>query len=137
MNAGLRLLVRGFPPLKPRLERRKTVKKDSRKNYVQIRLNDEEKSALDRKFQLSGSQSKSRFIRLMILEGIIVHFDEEKFNKMVRDFTKAGSNINQIAVRVNSTGNIYADDVNQIRKEVEDLWRQLRYFQSQLQKLKP
>jgi hypothetical protein len=41
---------------------RKTVKKDSRKNYVQIRLNDEEKSALDRKFQLSGSQSKSRFI---------------------------------------------------------------------------
>jgi len=113
------------------------VKKDSRKNYVQIRLNDEEKSALDRKFQLSGSQSKSRFIRLMILEGIIVHFDEEKFNKMVRDFTKAGSNINQIAMRVNSTGNIYADDVNQIRKEVEDLWRQLRYFQSQLQKLKP
>ncbi len=113
------------------------MKKDSRKNYVQIRLNDEEKSALDRKFQLSGSQSKSRFIRLMILEGIIVHFDEEKFNKMVRDFTKAGSNINQIAVRVNSTGNIYADDVTQIRKEVEDLWRQLRYFQSQLQKLKP
>lgn len=113
------------------------MKKDSRKNYVQIRLNDEEKSALDRKFQLSGSQSKSRFIRLMILEGIIVHFDEEKFNKMVRDFTKAGSNINQIAMRVNSTGNIYADDVNQIRKEVEDLWRQLRYFQSQLQKLKP
>ena len=113
------------------------MKKDSRKNYVQIRLNDEEKSALDRKFQLSGSQSKSRFIRLMILEGIIVHFDEEKFNKMVRDFTKAGSNINQIAMRVNSTGNIYADDVNQIRKEVEDLWQQLRYFQSQLQKLKP
>lgn len=113
------------------------MKKDSRKNYVQIRLNDEEKSALDRKFQLSGSQSKSRFIRLMILEGIIVHFDEEKFNKMARDFTKAGSNINQIAMRVNSTGNIYADDVNQIRKEVEDLWRQLRYFQSQLQKLKP
>ena len=59
------------------------MKKDSRKNYVQIRLNDEEKSALDRKFQLSGSQSKSRFIRLMILEGIIVHFDEEKFNKIV------------------------------------------------------
>lgn len=113
------------------------MKKDSRKNYVQIRLNDEEKSALDRKFQLSGSQSKSRFIRLMILEGIIVHFDEEKFNKMVRDFTKAGSNINQIAMRVNSTGNIYADDVNQIREEVENLWRQLRYFQSQLQKLKP
>ena len=113
------------------------MKKDSRKNYVQIRLNDEEKSALDRKFQLSGSQSKSRFIRLMILEGIIVHFDEEKFNKMVRDFTKAGSNINQIAVRVNSTGNIYADDVNQIREEVENLWRQLRYFQLQLQKLKP
>ena len=137
MNAGLHLLVKGFPPLIPRLERRKTVKKDSRKHYVQIRLNDEEKSALDRKFQLSGLQSKSRFIRLMILEGIIVHFDEEKFNKMVRDFTKAGSNINQIAVRVNSTGNIYADDVNQIRKEVEDLWRQLRYFQSQLQKLKP
>ena len=131
------MLVRGFPPLRPRLERRKTVKKDSRKNYVQIRLNDEEKSALDCKFQLSGSQSKSRFIRLMILEGIIVHFDEEKFNKMVRDFTKAGSNINQIAMRVNSTGNIYADDVNQIREEVENLWRQLRYFQSQLQKLKP
>ena len=113
------------------------MKKDNRTHRFEIKLNDEEKSAFERKFQLSGSQSKSRFIRLMILEGIIVHFDEEKFNKMVRDFTKAGSNINQIAMRVNSTGNIYADDVNQIREEVENLWRQLRYFQSQLQKLKP
>ena len=113
------------------------MEKDNRNHYIQIRLNDEEKSALEHKFQLSGLQSKSRFIRLMILEGIIVHFDEENFNQMVRDFTKAGSNINQIAVRVNSTGNLYAEDVEQIRQEIEELWRQLRYFQSQLQKLKP
>ena len=113
------------------------MEKDNRNHRLEIRLSDEEKNALDHKFELSGSQSKSRFIRLMILEGIIVHFDEEKFNKMVRDFTKAGSNINQIAVRVNSTGNLYAEDVEQIRQEIEELWRQLRYFQSQLQKLKP
>ena len=113
------------------------MEKDNRNHRLEIRLSDEGKNALDHKFELSGSHSKSRFIRLMILEGIIVHFDEEKFNKMVRDFTKAGSNINQIAVRVNSTGSIYAEDVEQIRQEIEELWRQLRYFQSQLQKLKP
>jgi hypothetical protein len=39
-------------------------------------------------------------------------------------------------VRVNSTGNFYEEDLNQISKEVREIWLLLKSFQSSLQKLK-
>ena len=47
-----------------------------------------------------------------------------------------GNNINQIAVRVNSTNTVYRDDLKQIEDGMERIWQQLKYFQSQLQCIK-
>lgn len=47
------------------------------------------------------------------------------------------SNINQIAVRVNSTNKIYEEDFEEIEKGQEEIWRQLKSLRLQLQKVKP
>ncbi len=135
-----RLLVRGLPPLKPRTKgERKIVKKaekDIHNRYMQIRLTQEEYEAIERKFQNSGLKSRSEFIRTLIFEGIIVHISEDKLRKIYRLVNNIAGNINQIAVRVNSTGNIYAEDIAEIKEGLQKIWQPLRYFQSQLQKLK-
>ena len=110
---------------------------DKRNHYIQIRLNDEEKELLEKKFRISKCKSKSRFVRLMILEGFVLHFEEEKIRELLRLFGNISSNVNQIAVRVNTSGNIYADDIKEIEDGIEKIWQQLRYFQSLLRKLKP
>ena len=77
---------------------------------MQIRLTEAEYEAIERKFRNSGLKSRSEFIRAMIFEGYIVHFDEEKFDKIYKLIGNISNNVNQIAVRVNSTDKIYAED---------------------------
>ena len=103
---------------------------------MQIRLTEAEYKAIERKFRSSGLRSRSDFIRAMIFEGYIVNFDEEKFDKIYKLVGNISSNINQIAVRVNSTNKIYAEDFANIREGQDKIWQLLNSLQSKLLRLK-
>ena len=109
---------------------------DSRKITIKFRVNDEENKLLEEKFLMSKCRSKSQFMRAMIFKGFIIKFDDKKLKNISRNISGIASNINQIAVRVNSTGNIYSEDISQIKKDINELWQQQRYFQSELQKFR-
>ena len=106
-----------------------------RKHSIQVRLSDEEYEAFNRKFRNSGMKSRSDFFRKMIFQGYIVKFSEFELKELIRLARNISNNINQIAVRANSGGGVYADDIAEIRKGVDQLWQPLRYFQSQLMSL--
>ena len=108
---------------------------DNRNTVIKFRVNEKELKLFEHKFRLSGFHSKSDFIRTMIFEGVVVKLDVELVRSIARNIAGSAANINQIAVRVNSTGSIYADDVSEIQKDVNELWQQLRLFQSEVQKL--
>jgi phosphoenolpyruvate synthase/pyruvate phosphate dikinase len=103
---------------------------------MQIRLTEAEYEAIERKFRSSGLRSRSDFIRAMIFEGYIVNFNEEKFDKIYKLVGNISSNINQIAVRVNSTNKIYAEDFANIREGQDKIWQLLNSLQSKLLRLK-
>ena len=103
---------------------------------MQIRLTEAEYEAIEKKFRNSGLRSRSEFIRTMIFQGYIVHFNEAKFSKIYRLIGNIANNINQIAVRVNSTNKIYAEDFNNIKEGLDKIWQQLNYLQSKLLRLK-
>lgn len=140
LNASMQIACQRAATLKTPNERReknsKKTEKDIHNRYMQIRLTQEEYEAIDRKFQNSGLKSRSEFIRTLIFEGIIVHISEDELRKIYRLVSNIAGNINQIAVRVNSTGNVYAEDIAEIKEGLQKIWQPLRYFQSQLQKLK-
>ncbi|SFC65931.1 plasmid mobilization protein [Ruminococcus albus] len=97
---------------------------------MQIRLTQEEYEAIERKFRNSGLRSRSEFIRAMIFEGYIIHISEDELKKLNRLISNIASNINQVAVRVNSTNHIYAEDIAEIKEGQDKIWQQLRFFQS-------
>ncbi len=72
----------------------------------------------------------------MILEGHIVQFNESELKEIHRLMTTIANNVNQIAVRINSTGKIYDEDIAEIKEGINQIWQPLRYFQSQLLRLK-
>lgn len=108
---------------------------DSRKITIKFRVNEDENQLLEEKFLMSKCKSKSQFMRAMIFKGFIVKLDDKKLKNISRSISGIASNINQIALRVNSTGNIYLEDISEIQRDINELWRQQRYFQSELQKL--
>lgn len=97
---------------------------------MQIRLTQEEYEAIERKFRNSGLRSRSEFVRAMIFEGYIIHINEDELKKLNRLISNIASNINQVAVRVNSTNHIYAEDIAEIKEGQDKIWQQLRFFQS-------
>jgi len=111
-------------------------KNNKRDLFLKIRVSQEEMDTIDRKFQNSGMKSKSEFIRTMIFQGYIVNIDENELKAIQRIMNGIATNINQIAVRVNSTGNVYKEDLTKIEEGLNQIWQPLRFFQSQLLKLK-
>ena len=110
--------------------------KIKRTRSVQVRLSQEEYDFLEQKFQLSGYKSKSEFMRIALFDTLIVKFSTEDMQELLRLVRSISNNVNQIAVRVNSTDKVYVEDMNNIKDGVEKIWQQLRYFQSQLRSVK-
>ena len=110
--------------------------KIKRTRSVQVRLSQEEYDFLEQKFQLSGYKSKSEFMRFAFFDTLIVKFSTEDMQELLRLVRSISNNVNQIAVRVNSTDKVYVEEMNNIKDGVEKIWQQLRYFQSQLRSVK-
>ena len=75
-------------------------------------------------------------MRIAFFDTLIVKFSTEDMQELLRLVRSISNNVNQIAVRVNSTDKVYVEDMNNIKDGVEKIWHQLRYFQSQLRSVK-
>ena len=94
---------------------------------LKINLTEEEKALFEEKRKLSKCRNMSHFIRKCVLEKEIYQVDLEPFRDLQGLLSNATNNINQIAKRVNSTGIIYKDDINDMKKQIEyfskELWQ--------------
>lgn len=110
--------------------------KNKRNKYLKIRVSEEEMNAIKRKFQNSGMDTLSGFVRAMIFEGYIVQMDENEIHAIYQLVGNIANSINQIAVRVNRTGNIYADDIKDIESRLNMLWQPLNFLKIKIAQLK-
>lgn len=94
-----------------------------RTNPVQFYLDDDEQYILDEKFRLSGMKSKSAFLRKLILYGYVYDVDYSYLRNYNTEFGRISSNLNQIAKRINSTGNIYKEDMDEVKELMNEVWR--------------
>ena len=93
-----------------------------RTNPVQFYLNDDEQYILDEKFRLSGMKNKSAFLRKLILYGYVYDVDYSYLRNYNTELGRISSNLNQIAKRINSTGNIYQEDIDEVKELMNKVW---------------
>ena len=96
-----------------------------RKNKLTIYLNDAELEYLEQRCR-ENNESKSQIIRELIVFGFNYKVDYDRLTAVSHELNAIGKNINQIAARVNSTGNIYKEDIDDIKEEMQEIWRSLR-----------
>lgn len=109
---------------------------DSRMIKVSFRLSPEEYEFVKQKAALSGAKNLSCYLRKMSIAGRIIKYNGEEFSDIKKGISKIGNNINQIAVRVNKTGAIYYDDLQEIKDKVNEIWQSVQSIQSTLQSTK-
>ena len=91
-------------------------------NPVQFYLNDEEQIIFDEKFRLSKIRNKSDFLRQMILYGYVYDIDYSYLQDSNVELGRIGSSLNQIAKRINTTDNLYKEDMDEIKKLMQQVW---------------
>ena len=97
--------------------------KRERQNELKIYLNNDEQYILEQKFKISGMKSKSSFIRHLILYGYVYDVDHEHLREYNTILARIGNNLNQIAKRMNATGNVYEADVKEVKELMKQVWQ--------------
>ena len=95
----------------------------TRKNELKIYLSDNEKNILDRKVELSKRKSVSDYIRTLILFGFVYDVDYSYLRQYNETLGKISGNLNQIAKRINSTGNVYEEDMADMTRMAYQVWK--------------
>lgn len=97
--------------------------KRERQNELKIYLNDDERYILEQKWKASNMKSKSSFIRHLILYGYVYDVNYEHLREYNTNLAQIGNNLNQIAKRMNATGNVYAADVREVKELMKQVWQ--------------
>ena len=101
----------------------KTVNRKN-KCTVHFMVNEEDMKELNRRFVLTNFKSKREFYRGSIFKNSIISIDiSGTFRKELRELSslvsRNSANLNQIVKAVNSTGIIYKDDIDSIKKALQ------------------
>ena len=98
---------------------------ENRKRHVQIiiRVTEEERALIEEKMQQIPTLNLSAYARKILIDGYIITLDLQEVKGHTAQLQKIGVNINQIAKRINETGRIYADDMDEIKRTMEEVWR--------------
>ena len=98
----------------------------NRKNNCTVHfiVNEEDMKELNRRFAMTNFKSKREFYRDSIFKNRIISIDLfGEFRKELRELSslisRNSANLNQIAKAVNSTGIIYKDDIESIKKALQ------------------
>ena len=74
----------------------------------------------------------SKYIKHKSLHDGVVFYDMKEVAPLLNRLRIISNNVNQVAKKANETNNIYAEDVDKLRKEVESLSHTLSTFVSTL-----
>ena len=96
-----------------------------RKRTVQIkfRVTEEERALIEQKMKLVPTRNMESYLRKMAIDGYIIQIDHSDIKAMTAEIQKIGVNVNQIARRVNATGIVYQEDIEEIKGVLAEIWR--------------
>ena len=103
----------------------------NRDNFIKIRVSADERSTIKQRAE-AANMSISSFLRDLALNGKIILYDTEniyRFNQLMRSI---GTNINQIAMVVNSEKKVFKGDIDSLRREVEKISEEFHSYISPL-----
>ena len=98
---------------------------DGRKRTVQIkfRVTEEERALIEQTMKLVPTRNMEAYLRKMAIDGYIIQIDHADIKAMTAEIQKIGVNINQITRRVNATGSVYQEDIEEIKGVLAEIWR--------------
>ncbi len=105
-----------------------------RKRAIQLKfyVTEQERTLIEEKMKLLQIDNLGAYLRKMAIDSYIIQLDYTAVKEQTAEIQKVGVNVNQIAKRVNSIGNAYKEDSEEIKGALEKIWQLQRYTLSKL-----
>ena len=97
-----------------------------REVMIRFRVTPEEKELIEQKMAKLGMTNMAAYMRKMALDGYILNLDLPGLNECASMLRRCSNNVNQIARRVNATGRLYDNDLEETRQLLTEAWEELR-----------
>ena len=107
-----------------------------RKTPILFWVTDEEKQQIEDRMEVVGSSNMSAYLRKMALDGYVINLNIPELDEAISLLRYSSNNINQIAKRVNATGVIFKNEVDEIQKSQSELWCMLDKIIAKFSKIK-
>ena len=89
---------------------------------LKFRVSAEEVERIKVKMEDVGILNMSAYIRKMALDGICIRLDLKDVRQLVSMLQRCTNNLNQYAKQTNETGSIYAADIEDLQKRLDEIW---------------
>ena len=91
--------------------------------HIIVRVTEDERALIEEKMKQIPTMNLSAYSRKMLIDGYIIVLDLQDVKAHTAQLQKLGVNVNQITKRINEIGQIYADDIDEIKRVMEEVWR--------------
>ena len=98
---------------------------ENRKRNVQIivRVTEDERTLIEEKMKQIPTMNLSAYSRKMLIGGYIIVLDLQEVKAHTAQLQKIGGNLNQITKCINETGRIYDNDMDELKRLMDEVWK--------------
>ena len=113
------------------------AKERNRKRSIQVKffVDATERDMIKKKMAQYGTINMSAYLRKMALDGYVVKLDIPELRELTSKMGRIANSENQIARRLNETGNIYEEDIEEIKRNQKEIYEGIRKILSSLSKI--
>ena len=98
------------------------TKKRRRCIHLHVMVTPEEQALIGKRMAEAGISNMGAYMRKMALNGYVLHVDLSDIRELVSLQRRCANNLNQVAIRVNTYGGIYPDEIKALQRDYADLW---------------
>lgn len=97
-----------------------------RDKSIYFKVTDYEYELIMKRMKASGKRTLREYMLDCAINGYIIKVDYTELNNLIYEINKIGTNINQIAHKINSTNAVSKVDIDTISDKIDLIWKLLR-----------
>ena len=94
-----------------------------RKMVLRCPVTDEERKLIEHKMSLVPTKQIGAYLRKMAIDGYIIYTDTSNIKEFTKELQAIGRNVHQITKRANFTGNVYKEDIEEVKERLDEIWQ--------------
>ena len=104
----------------------------NRTRRLNCRVTEDEYALIERKKRQVGTKNDSAYLCEMAHDGYGLHPHLQGVSRLVYLLSTCSNNLNQYAKVANTTGSVYAGDIEEMRKKYDALWKAMHELLTRL-----